>query len=425
MSNVLPPTSAGIAEAGRRLREGGCVAFPTETVYGLGACALNALAVASIFSIKGRPLTDPLIVHVPDAAAAEALVVLPVRARAAFRARGALGPGPLTLVARASPELPAAITAGTGWVGVRVPALPLAHALLIAAGVPVAAPSANRFGHVSPTRAAHVLADLGAHDIAVLVGEGEDVAAAEASGVDGATGCNVGIESTVVRVGDDTDDGGVGDDDATEVVRPTLKLRILRRGGMSAAALREALIVAGVSDAEILFAQPAAQTEAGNAVTADGAAASTSGTPVPGGVQGGKVTEGDGIAAAAGMVAPGMLLTHYAPDVPATLVRRRAASDIAATGNVPLGDLSATVIVDYGAQLFPFATSALAYVDMASDASAATAARGLFAALRWAEVVPGAKRVLLADPRGIDDGEAAEAVRDRLYRAASGRQIEI
>jgi tRNA threonylcarbamoyl adenosine modification protein (Sua5/YciO/YrdC/YwlC family) len=188
----LPPTPAGLAAAGAMLRAGRCVGFPTETVYGLGANALSEAAVLNIFAFKGRPLTDPLIVHVPDAAAAGALVLLPPPARRVFDAlAAAFWPGPLTLVARAVPEIPLKVTAGTGFVGVRVPHHPLAQALLRAAGVPVAAPSANRFGHVSPTRASHVIADLGAHAIGVLMGEGyvpARAAGAAAGAVGGAGG---------------------------------------------------------------------------------------------------------------------------------------------------------------------------------------------------------------------------------------------
>ena len=149
---TLPPTVAGITRAARLLRDGAVVAFPTETVYGLGANAYNENAVRRIFEAKGRPLTDPLIVHVPDTAAALSCVALDASGSAVFDSLGKLfWPGGLTLVCPAAKAIPDLITAGTRWVGVRCPSHPLALKLLQLAGVPVAAPSANKFGHVSPT----------------------------------------------------------------------------------------------------------------------------------------------------------------------------------------------------------------------------------------------------------------------------------
>jgi L-threonylcarbamoyladenylate synthase len=176
----LRPDPAIIAEAAARLRAGGLVAFPTETVYGLGANALDAQAVARIYAAKGRPAWNPVIAHVADVAAARAL------SRAwpdsAERLAAAFWPGPLTLVVPKAAHVPDEATAGLDAVGVRVPSHPVALALLRAAGVPVAAPSANRFTQVSPTTAAHVVQSLG--DRVPLVLDGGPA--------------TVGIESTVV-----------------------------------------------------------------------------------------------------------------------------------------------------------------------------------------------------------------------------------
>jgi L-threonylcarbamoyladenylate synthase len=152
------PEPGAIARAAAVLRAGGLVAFPTETVYGLGANALDAAAVRQIFDAKGRPANNPLIVHVADLAgvcvvASEwPLVVEPLARR--------FWPGPLTLVLRRAAAVPDLVTAGGPTVAVRWPAHPVAQALIAAAGVPVAAPSANRSSRVSPTRAEHVLGDL-------------------------------------------------------------------------------------------------------------------------------------------------------------------------------------------------------------------------------------------------------------------------
>jgi L-threonylcarbamoyladenylate synthase len=147
-----------LADAAAAIVRGGLVAFPTETVYGLGAHALDPSAVDAIFRAKGRPSTDPVIVHLADAdQLREVADLVPA---AGWELARRFWPGPLTLIVRKQPIIPDAVTAGLPTVGVRVPAHPVARMLLSAAGVPVAAPSANRFSHPSPTSAEHVLADL-------------------------------------------------------------------------------------------------------------------------------------------------------------------------------------------------------------------------------------------------------------------------
>jgi L-threonylcarbamoyladenylate synthase len=170
-----------VAEAARLLREGELVAFPTETVYGLGADARNGRAVAAVFEAKGRPHFNPLICHFPDAEAAFAEVLADDRARALA---AAFWPGPLTLVLPRRAECRIDLLAGAGLdtLAVRVPAHPLALEMLRAASIPVAGPSANRSGAVSPTTADHVLEGLSGRIAAVLDG--------------GA--CDVGVESTVL-----------------------------------------------------------------------------------------------------------------------------------------------------------------------------------------------------------------------------------
>jgi L-threonylcarbamoyladenylate synthase len=153
-----PESQRVLDEAAAILRRGGTVALPTETVYGLGANALNASAVAAIFEAKQRPDWDPLIVHVCDEAMLARLV--DGISEAARKLMQAFWPGPLTLLLPRSSAVPDAVTAGRPLVGVRMPAHPVALELIRRAGVPIAAPSANRFGHTSPTTAAHVLDDL-------------------------------------------------------------------------------------------------------------------------------------------------------------------------------------------------------------------------------------------------------------------------
>lgn len=174
-------SAAQLDRAASLLRDGALVAFPTETVYGLGGDATNDRAVAAIFAAKGRPSFNPLIVHVAELAVAEPLADFDDRARDLARH---FWPGPLTLVLKHSIACPISrlASAGLETVALRAPAHPLAQALLQAVGRPLAAPSANRSGHVSPTTADHVLDELGGRIAAILDG--------------GA--CRVGIESTVV-----------------------------------------------------------------------------------------------------------------------------------------------------------------------------------------------------------------------------------
>jgi len=203
-TRVLKADSGAISAAVACLSAGGLVAFPTETVYGLGADARNGEAVARLYAAKGRPAFNPLIAHVADLAAARALGRFD---EAAIRLAAAFWPGPLTLVLPKTPGCPVSdlALAGLDSVGIRVPAHPLAHELLTAFGAPVVAPSANRSGHVSPTSAAHVLADLRGRIDLIL---------------DGGP-CAVGVESTIVACLD----------------QPTL----LRPGGVSRAAIERVL----------------------------------------------------------------------------------------------------------------------------------------------------------------------------------------
>ena len=160
------PSRAAIAEAAAILRGGGTVAFPTETVYGLGANALDPEAVAKIFAAKQRPSWDPLIVHVSGQKMLGRVADrIPDNA---MRLIEAFWPGPLTLLLPRSSEIPSAVTAGRPLVGVRMPCHPVAHALIAAADLPIAAPSANTFGRISPTQARHVIEDLDGRIDAIL-----------------------------------------------------------------------------------------------------------------------------------------------------------------------------------------------------------------------------------------------------------------
>jgi L-threonylcarbamoyladenylate synthase len=220
-TRVLKADSAAIQAAVACLAAGGLVAFPTETVYGLGADARNGEAVARLYAAKGRPAFNPLIAHAADLAAARALGRFD---DAAERLAAAFWPGPLTLVLPKTAGCPVSdlALAGLASIAVRVPAHPLAHDLLTAFGGPVVAPSANRSGHVSPTSAAHVLGDLrGRIDLIIDGGP-----------------CPVGVESTIVACLD----------------RPTL----LRPGGVARADIERVLGFALVAPAAEAAATPVA-----------------------------------------------------------------------------------------------------------------------------------------------------------------------
>lgn len=185
-TETLHADAAGLDRGAALLRAGALVAFPTETVYGLGADATNDQAVAAIYAAKGRPSFNPLIVHLPGTEAAARYGVLGPNAR---KLAAAFWPGPLTLVLTRNPDCAVSklVSAGLPSLAIRVPELPLAQDLLRAAAVPVAAPSANRSGRISPTRAAHVLDGLDGRIAAVM---------------DGAE-CAVGLESTILDLTDD------------------------------------------------------------------------------------------------------------------------------------------------------------------------------------------------------------------------------
>ena len=218
---IAPADPTAIQAAAAHLRAGRLVAFPTETVYGLGADATSAAAVRAIYRAKGRPPDNPLIVHVPDLAAIATLARLDDRAHLLA---AAFWPGPLTLVLPALPTSPISpyVTANLASVAIRIPAHPVARALARATGLPIAAPSANPSGRISPTTADHVEADLG--DAVAMVLDGGP--------------CAIGLESSVV--------------DLSHPDPPTL----LRPGGIPREALEAALHVA-LADPPVASVNPA------------------------------------------------------------------------------------------------------------------------------------------------------------------------
>ena len=369
---TLAATEENIAVAAERLSKGLLVAMPTETVYGLGADALNEAAAKRIFEVKGRPPTDPLIVHITDLALMATLwdVCDDTRAMAACIA-AKLWPGPITLVARASKVVPDAVTGGSGFVGLRSPAHPVARALIDVSGKCIAAPSANTFGHVSPTTAAHVAVDLAPRDDTLTI-------------LDGGS-CSVGVESTVVRI------------------NSPKSLEILRRGAVAAADIVGALTAGGHGDVAVTIRDTRSKY-ASEATPMDGP---------------GQLLTHYSPNVPSFLVAPGGL-PPAAPKAWAVDMTAVAPS----TAPVAMGD---TVIIDFGSTLAGHASRCLAYRSLSSSSSAEEACQQVFDALRWTETVAGAKAVvfpLVSEFHEAPTSAAAaliDAVEDRLFRAASGR----
>jgi L-threonylcarbamoyladenylate synthase len=398
-----------IAACAQHLVNGGLVAFPTETVYGLGCNALNSTAIQAVFDAKERPLTDPLIVHVLsnveafslwEATSSSSTTAFDEQNQAANENGDSrvqtnceinleatilralckhFWPGPLTLVAKATAGVvPLKIMAGTGYCAIRAPRHPTARALLEAAQIPIAAPSANKFGHVSPTTASHVWDDLQYEPVWILEEEtkaNQNVAQAT---------CEVGVESTVAKVESRISEAASNVDDATTTVA-LYDVTVLRQGAVSLQDITRCLEAEGLRIGIDIQ------------VTSDDVAT----------------------------VSPGQLLRHYSPNVPSYLV---TAACIAHQQSSPPAQsfLEKTVVLDYGGQLHSWKASALAYRDFSPTGDSAEAAQTVFNTLRWAEQVPGAERIVFPD---VDTDAASRdalllAIKDRLTRAASGNSID-
>ncbi|WP_242184209.1 L-threonylcarbamoyladenylate synthase [Sphingomonas sp. CARO-RG-8B-R24-01] len=283
-TRTLPYGAAAIAEAAALIRSGQPVAIPSETVYGLAADATDSAAVARIYAAKGRPSFNPLIVHVLDLAAAERIARFDATARALAEA---FWPGPLTLVlpVRVDAGIASLVTAGLDTIAIRVPAHRAMRALIAAAGVPLAAPSANASGAISPTRAAHVVASLGGR-IALVVDDGATAA---------------GVESTIVA--------------GLEVLRPgpiTAEDLARFRGDSAIPPLHFPGEGRGPVEGDL---------QASAALSIDPATLGPRPSP------GKRVKEEEGEDGAAIITAPGQLASHYAPNKPLRLNATEAEAD--------------------------------------------------------------------------------------------------
>lgn len=441
---LTPSDHDAIREAAEMLRAGGTVAFPTETVYGLGADARRTEAVEAVFAAKGRPSDNPLIVHIADPASLDGLAASVPAEAAALMA--AFWPGPLTVVLPVRPGvLSARVTAGLDTVGVRMPDHPVALALIEASGCPVAAPSANRSGRPSPTLAAHVLDDLAGRIGGIVVG--------------GA--CGVGLESTVVQV------------------QPDGRVAVLRPGGITAEQL-EGIVGAGrvVSGSAAEAASSASADpvyDANGASAADAAEASCPDTAAIG-----RIAKAAALGSGAGAArqeggnfwpqtghpgsapsgtgerpdaraenpaahlkpetaavteaadanfaprAPGMKYTHYAPRGILTLVSGTSPERTAQAAAERLraaeksGEITGLLVFDEHVPLYP-ASPAACVVTLGPLAEPGEAARSLYAALRRFDEV-GATYIL---SETCPETGLGAALMNRLAKAAGGRIIQV
>jgi len=316
-----------IDQAVEALREGEVVAFPTETVYGLGADASNPDAVRKIFELKGRPATHPLIVHIEHPRALErwALSVPPAAAALAEK----FWPGPLTLILRRAPAVDLAITGGQDTVAVRVPGHPVAQQLLRAFGSGIAAPSANRFGRISPTRPEHVREEFG-DDVRIVLDGGD---------------CKIGLESTIVSCVDTVP-------------------RILRPGSLTLTQLRT--------------------------VVPDLQAGPDNGAPR----------------------VPGSDAKHYAPRTSLSIVASRTLEDV--VGQLTENREKIAVLAMRPPRV---ANKYMTWINAGRRAD--VYGRELYVNLRTLDK-SGAKEILVEE---VPAGEAWDAVRDRLHRAASAENV--
>ena len=399
-----------INECGERLRSGKLVSFPTETVYGLGCNALDPVAVQRVFDAKERPLSDPLIVHVTrsedaldmwDASSSILAEMNPdpqspqyIEMQALTMLTQSFFPGPLTIVARAHPSIPQVLMANTGYVACRSPSHPIARALIASAKVPIAAPSANKFGHVSPTLAAHVMDDLGMEDVWIVdpdlgrIDCDDNVDTAQTTNAV----CQVGVESTVAKV----------EMNSSSSSSATGTITILRHGAISSQSILEVVEKAGLSEYFRVSDSVKFTSE--------------------------KVYN----------VAPGQTVKHYSPNVPCFMIG--VSRQMQSVGGIDILEqkeravLSQSVIIDYGMRLASYREIALAYTDLSSDGDPVMAASNVFKTLRWSETIDGAVRVFVPElVLGNDEGRGDEnsqhgalvlAVKDKLTRAASAVVVD-
>ena len=300
-------------------------------------------------------------------------------------------PGPLTIIALASSLIPMLVTAGTGYVGVRVPSHPLALSLLKECQLPIAAPSANRFGHVSPTRAQHVIDDLGDKGVRVLNGDEK---------IHEKATCNLGIESTVARISG-----------ADKYVH------IFRQGGITKQQIEKVIESLGLGWRVDVVSRTVTMKHTSTTSTSSGSNNNNNNETI-------------------GQEAPGQAITHYAPDIPTYIISSfeidnhdtTTTNDTTTKKIITSSDLASIVVIDFGSKMKSLETYCLAYKDLSSSSSAKEGANRLFDTLRWAESCSGATQVFLPTINNNinnNDNDLSDGLTDRILRAGSGIFIDI
>eukprot|EP00388_Colpodella_angusta_P011229 GDKJ01028868.1.p1 GENE.GDKJ01028868.1~~GDKJ01028868.1.p1 ORF type:complete len:464 (+),score=99.52 GDKJ01028868.1:21-1412(+) len=431
-------------ELGQKVRDGGLVALPTETVYGLGANALDTRAVLSIFTTKGRPLTDPVICHVADAESGLQYIDLPDQLKAVYnRLTEKFWPGPLSLVGKARACIPSVVTANTGSVAVRCPNNEIALSLIRAAGVPIAAPSANKFGCISPTTWRHVAKAFSEDKLSILKGPP----------------CLVGIESTVAKL---TLVMGENSNLIPEII-------VLRVGAVTIPMMQACLN--GLVKAEhirlsekisSLRAVSNKEAEESLKAVADAHKAVHDQASLVLQQLDGQSENNDVVIEETGEEAPGMLLTHYAPSVPTYLIQFVDQSQVQCSASTPIPTKEALLVdvfeTDHSTLTPQFqshffksispSTHSLQSEDVSEEdkyylssfplpndstlslipSQTLDAARLLFATMHAADDVAketGCKAIYLVAPQWNGGDGLDRAILDRLYRASSGRLFKV
>lgn len=346
------------------------VAFPTETVYGLGAHALDKNAILSIFLTKKRPLTDPLIVHIFEKQMAKDFFDLTSEETGVFeRITGKFWPGPLTIVARARESIPKELCANTGFVGVRFPQHQLTLDLLKQSGVPVAAPSANLFGHVSPTKAEHVFKDFTNSDIDILDG--------------GST--PFGIESSVIKLTSTP---------ATPGQTPDLVIEVLRNGSVSFKMLRD--------------------------FVDDFNTSRSPGSPSLSLLKKRKIVSED-----TPSDSPGQFLRHYSPNKPSFILKSGDGTLDASLESRPEVDLPKSILIDFGGAFKDLASRVGRYLDLSVDGDMREAMKNYYSFLREVEEVKSLDRIFIVDllenaDRIRQHGDFVDSLQDKIFRSCEG-----
>lgn len=368
--SVYSVTEENLKICSELIQEGKLVSFPTETVYGLGADATNEKAIRSIYEAKGRPLTDPVIVHICEMQMVDKIIDKEESNVELLKYIGEhLWPGPLTMIVKANQDyIPSVVTAETGFVGIRYPEGLVAQQLIKLAKTPICAPSANKFAHISPTSSIHVFNDLFDKELALQ---------------DGPEAC-YGIESTVAKL-------------MTDPLTGERSIYVLRHGSVPVSKIRELVLKSEkFKDVKVYEKDIENSTE----IT--------------------KHAE-----------APGQLLKHYCPMILTHLLEVSQEDQLKEDLKPYEIELAKTVVIDFGKGYRPqFEKKAQKYLDLSDDGDVEEAMKNLYAYLREAESVQGATTILVVGKERIkaqikNGKEFFPALFDKMFRSASGSYVYV